>query len=759
MQCLYAAPVVSHLTEPMQRAVSLSFVSLSLAALFAVDLAAQSNTVPGLDGRLEILDNITYWGRRGAAYPGGEVGLSMRNTMCNPGSVSIPWYAQMQENHPKFGFLITRVSGGRMEQISDRSYCKHAFTSASTSGGCGPCNGIGGNNMGVTCSDTYSAGNNAGRSNLGPPAEIDPWLGTWNHIGSYFDQGDPNVGSPGNMDGNGNTINVGSDEVKNRVTIKEADLLTPGATYYYGIQLIHQGEALANRGDNIKSRGFQPTWNGSSWTVANTAVGEAFGSILQHWSGATVNMGTNGTSDGRIFVAAKTTSLGGGNYHYEYAVHNVDNSRAAATFRVPIDAAGTASNFSFRDIDTNALNNWTAARVGNEIVFTAPGNNPLEWNTIYNFGFDCNVQASTGICVLDEARVGPGALSLTVTTKVPSGVPGADYALVGNGCVDCAASFYESPGFDLANQKIKLTYSGGAYSVGVSTNSFVAPVGGDLNLTDDSQTTYALPFTLNYPGGSTTLLRICSNGFISPGASNGTDYTPSVSAFLSGNPRWAVVWRDLQPSGANDVYAHTAGGVVYVTWLNVSNYPATSPAPNTFQAQFYSNGDVHLIYQSMSVSGNNLVGWTPGGGAQDPGSRDISADAATGFTVCGTDSLGIAMTVSNRPVLNTSIDFQLTSLPASTVGGIMVLSPTSIPAGIDLTGLLDMSGCYAYLLPDILSSLFLASAPSYNWPFLVPNAPSLVGQTTMVQALMIAPGFTGSGFLTSNGVELLYGAQ
>ena len=53
--------------------------------------------------RLEILDDITYWGRRGAAHPGGEVGLSMRNTMCNPGSVSIPWFAQMQENHPKFG--------------------------------------------------------------------------------------------------------------------------------------------------------------------------------------------------------------------------------------------------------------------------------------------------------------------------------------------------------------------------------------------------------------------------------------------------------------------------------------------------------------------------------------------------------------------------------------------------------------------------------------------------------------------------------
>ncbi|MBL8727731.1 MAG: hypothetical protein JNM25_04825 [Planctomycetes bacterium] len=741
----------------MQRAVSLSLVSL-LSASFAASLVAQSNTVPGLDGRLEILDNITYWGRRGPAYPGGEVGLSMRNTMCNPGSVSIPWYAQMAENHPKFGFLITRLSGDRMEQISDRSYCKHAFTSASGDGGCGTCNGIGGSLMGVHCSDTYSAGHNAGRSNLGPPAEINPWLGTWNHIGSYFDQGDPNVGAPGNTDGVGNTINVGSDPVKNRVTVKESDLLVPGASYFYGIQLIHEGEALANRWDNIKSRGFQPTWSGSTWNVANTAVGEAFGSILQHWPGATVNSASNGNSDGRFFVAAKVTALGGGNFHYEYAVHNVDNSRAGATFRVPIEATGVASNFSFRDIDSNPLNNWTAARVGNEIVFTAPASNPLEWNTIYNFGFDCNVQASTGLCVLDEARVGAGALSVAVTTKVPSGVPGADYTLVGTGCGSCVASFYESPGFDLANTKIKLAYNGGAYSVGVSTNSFVAPTGGDLNMGDDTESTFALPFTLNYPGGSTTTLRICSNGFISPGASNGTGYTPSVSGFLGGSPRLALAWRDLQPSGANDVYAQVVGGAVHVTWLNVNNYNQSN-SPNTFQAQFQPNGDVHLIYQSMTVSGSYLVGWTPGGGAQDPGSSDISAGIGAGFAVCGAEQTPITLGVSNRPVLNTTIDFLIGNLPASSQVAVMALSITSIPQGFDLGPILDMQGCFGYGLPDGLSGAFPAPAPGVSWSFFVPNLPVLIGQTTMFQSLVVAPGFTGSTYLTTNGVELLYGPQ
>ncbi|MCA8973076.1 MAG: hypothetical protein KDC98_00060, partial [Planctomycetes bacterium] len=138
--------------------------------------SAQSNVVPGLDGRLTIVDNLTFYGTRGSGA-NTEVGMAMRNTMCNPGSVTIPWQAAMQPNHPKFGFIITRLSNDRMEQISDRSYCKHAFTSTNSNGSCGSCINPGtGSVMGINCSDTYGAGNNADRNWLGPATEIDPWL-------------------------------------------------------------------------------------------------------------------------------------------------------------------------------------------------------------------------------------------------------------------------------------------------------------------------------------------------------------------------------------------------------------------------------------------------------------------------------------------------------------------------------------------------------------------------------------------------------
>ena len=418
----------------MKKLVTLSVAATGLVA----GLAAQSNVVPGLDGRLTVINDLSYWGRRGPAHPNGEVGMSMLNTMCNPGSVNIPWAAAMQENHPWFGFLITRVTDDRIEQINEWSFCKHAWTSVNVNGACGTCIDPGtGALMGLNCSDTYGAGINANRDDLGPPWEIDPWLGTWTAVGSYFDIGDPSQpGYPAPADGNDSLNNniFNGDPVWNRVTVDEVDLLTPGASYYYGLQLVHNGEAVANRGDNLAHRGFNPSWNGSGWLFNNNSEGQVYGSILDRWPGATVHQGGNGNDDGRFFVASKVTPLGGGSYHYEYAVHNVDNSRAGASLRVPIDATATATNFSFGDIDTEVNNDWTVQRVGNEIVFTATANNPIEWNTIYNFGFDADFPPGASTCEIDEARPGPGANFVQVQTNVPGGSTIATLATYGQGC-------------------------------------------------------------------------------------------------------------------------------------------------------------------------------------------------------------------------------------------------------------------------------------------------------------------------------------
>lgn len=408
-----------------------------LSFALAVPAAAQSNTVPGLDGRLTSISNLTVLGTNA-----NHVGFAARNDMCNVGSVNIPWFAadgpgQMPENHPKFGFLVCRELNGRFEQISDRSFCKHAFVSVNGTGQCGPCQStgpLGGSVMGVNCTDAYGVGNNGDRYWLGPAHEIDPWLGTWEHVGSFFDRGLPEVAAPFNTDGVRSAITP-PDDVLNRVTIKKSDLGMPGAVYWYQIHLIHEGEALANRGDNLMYRGTNITGSGNSWSSSDVG-GPALGSILTRWTGAQVTSNGNGNDDGRFFVAVKVTAGGPAGHRYEYAVQNVDNSRGAATFRVPVCSGATVSNITFRDIDGDPLNDWTSSRIGNELAFMAPAGNALEWNTVFNFGFDCSLAPVSGAVHFDQARTGPGDITVDVPTMTPAIGPNSTgiVTYLGHGC-------------------------------------------------------------------------------------------------------------------------------------------------------------------------------------------------------------------------------------------------------------------------------------------------------------------------------------
>ncbi|MFN7590855.1 MAG: hypothetical protein ACK501_24580 [Planctomycetota bacterium] len=415
---------------------------IAIAAVCSDALAQSNSRGPGYDGALTNISSATYYGRRGAAYPGGELGLAFQNTLCNPGTIPVEWRAPMLPDHPKFSFMVAREVNGRLVQLSDWSYCKHAFLSLNSGGATSPCSGsciqppAGGQQLGIQCSDVYTAGNNASRTYLGPPVEIDPWLGTWNPVGSYFDIGDPaQSGYPATADGvrSLNQAVFTGDSVENRVTLREADVQTAvgtGVPLFFQIQVIQEGEPVTNRGNNIMSRPFTLTKTSTAWSTSTTGSA-SFGSIMSRWTGANMTMGGNGNDDGRFAIAVKVSGPTNGIWHYEYVVHNIDNNRGGASFRLPVCNGARVTNFGFRDIDTDPLNNWTPTYAGGEVAFTAPANNPQNWNTLYNFWFDCDVAPTSGNATIDQARVGPGAL----TVSVPTTVPGLQPALyLGAGC-------------------------------------------------------------------------------------------------------------------------------------------------------------------------------------------------------------------------------------------------------------------------------------------------------------------------------------
>lgn len=423
-----------------------TFVSCSLFVLTAASLLAQSNTVPGLDLKLEDTWAIQRY-RRAGTYPTGAQAIGTWTTCCGAGTVNVPFQAPMNPNHAFIHYIVARESGGRLVQISNWAWVKHTFGSSNDPGACGPCPG-GSTSSFVTpgCSDTYANSQAVDHFNLGPPEEVHAWLGTWVPVCSYFDRGNPEVPLPNQCDGVRSVTQsqafVLNQTIGKAMKVYDDDLVVPGATFCYQSGYLVPGEAESLRGDNIGSRSFTPVWSAinNQWTLND---GPAFlqGSILQRWTGASIGSSTNGADDGRYYVAVKVTGPTNGLYHYEYAVHNRDNQRGMGAFRIPVCPDAQVLGFGFHDVDRDALTDWTAAKVGGEIVFqTAAVNpNPLKWNTIFNFWFDSDAAPQTGAVLLDQYAIGPGALTVNVASTTPSGIYNQN---LGPGCGTPTPSLY-----------------------------------------------------------------------------------------------------------------------------------------------------------------------------------------------------------------------------------------------------------------------------------------------------------------------------
>lgn len=426
---------------------------------------AQSNQDPAIDVRISNAANMQVLGREGA-YPDGVNGAAFLTTVCNDGSVTVPWLQPMNPNHPVIGFLVVAARNGRLEQISDRSFVKHGFFAANTVG-CGrPCEqppGQLGLALGIGCSDTYGVGNNGDGFWLGPPDEIDPWLGVWDPVCSYFDRGEPSVGSPGDCNGQRSltrTMVNALGHVAHRIRLKDADLAAPGTLYYQG-QYVVRGEPGTARDNNLTSREFSATWDGLAWQTSD--VGSLLqGTVLQRWEGAEIAAASNGGDDGTVYAAVKVTGPVDGFYRYEYALQNRDNLRGVAALRIPFCPGARVRALGFRDADDDPLNDWDASATAGEVVF-ATASSPLRWNSLYNFWFECDAAPTAGAVALDAFDPGPGAGTLSTSLSTPQRL---DNAFLGAGCsVGPAPTLFAEgtpPRAAIGNATFALTSTGNA---------------------------------------------------------------------------------------------------------------------------------------------------------------------------------------------------------------------------------------------------------------------------------------------------------
>ena len=392
---------------------------LALLPLLASVSSAQSNADPNIDVRLAGLRELVVRGRQGP-FPTGICGIAFETTVCNEGPSTVPWRQAMHPEHPTIAFIVASVRNGRIEQISNRSYVKHGFFAANT-GGCGtPCIQPLADALGIGCSDTYAINHNGDNFYLGPPEEIDPWLGTWTPACSFFDRGSPDVGAPANCDGFRSLTRTQANAlgpIHSRVQVHDEDLAAPGELYFQA-QYNVRSMPDAARDDSLGSRLFVANNTGLAWSlVASGAL--LPGTVLQRWPDSSLSSTTNGGDDGRVFVAVKVTGPVGGFYHYEYALHNRDNARGIGALRIPLCPGARVRAAGFRDVDRDPTSDWKARVGAREVVFETP-DSPLHWNAIFNFWFDSDAAPGDAMLGLGQFEPGPGLAELRVTGRAPT---------------------------------------------------------------------------------------------------------------------------------------------------------------------------------------------------------------------------------------------------------------------------------------------------------------------------------------------------
>lgn len=381
-------------------------------------------------------------------------------------------------------------------------------------------------------------------------------------------------------------------------------------------------------------------------------------------------------------------------------------------------------------------------------------------------------------------------LSNRSVSFVPNGTGGYDESCsacipafnqnYGSGCYNYFASFYQSfptaaaAAPALSGTSISMTYTGTGYTVATGSAALFPTTGAvSLVLGDDTDIDAPAPLSspLSFPGGTTSLLRICSNGYVAAAAGNSLTFNVSPALML-GNPQagWNV-WHDMNPSilGSGQVKYEEVGGIAYVTYDGVWDFAGTSPADaNTWQFQFnLSNGNINIVFGTLSPLGASgigyVVGWSPAGPSANPGS--ITLPPATPFTTSA-DAPGLALAASPNPVstgsLGTTMTYTSSNIPEAQPASGIYLSTTILSLGQDLPGT-DLGpmapGCKQYFTTaDVFLAPAMLLGPTDSQTFGIPAGVAPGFEFYAQSIALVVPGslpggLNPGGLVSSNGVR------
>src|SRR5262245_40059668 len=166
--------------------------------------------------------------------------------------------------------------------------------------------------------------------------------------------------------------------------------------------------------------------------------------------------------------------------------------------------------------------------------------------------------------------------------------------------------------FDLQGTGLRYAPRGGSYDVTRTDASFRASIGDAVTLRDDDFASRTVAFSFNFYGSQQSAAYVNSDGNITFGEFDTAISDRSVSRLLSGAPRIAPFFADLDPSAGGTVYIRSAADAFTVTWCGVRVFDSTRQV--TLQTSFFPDGTIEMKYAAAptwsAVDGISAI--TPG---------------------------------------------------------------------------------------------------------------------------------------------------
>jgi Papain family cysteine protease/Thrombospondin type 3 repeat len=183
--------------------------------------------------------------------------------------------------------------------------------------------------------------------------------------------------------------------------------------------------------------------------------------------------------------------------------------------------------------------------------------------------------------------------------------------------------FSKNTPFDLAGKSVTFTTDGGNGPVPDPNNN---PVDVPISLGDDDTASVDLGFSFPFFGKSYSTVFVNSDGNLTLGAGDGATESRDKAHFLTGAPRIAVLYGDLDPSSGGSVsYRHDDAQTLTVTYSGVPTWG--SSGGNSASVKLDASGGVTIDVAGVSSSAF-IVGVSHGGAGNSATESDLASLAA-----------------------------------------------------------------------------------------------------------------------------------